>query len=87
MAEKIKVVICAGTSCYVMGAPDILLLEDNLPESLRDRVDIEGANCLGLCRKTGAGKAPFVTVNGELISGATLPIVVRKVLEAANAQP
>ncbi|HKL84825.1 MAG TPA: NAD(P)H-dependent oxidoreductase subunit E [Treponemataceae bacterium] len=85
MSEKIKVIICSGTACYVMGASEILLLEESLPEELKSRVEIEGATCLGFCKDSKNGKAPFVLVNGELIAGATLPNVLMKIQECADA--
>lgn len=85
MSEKIKVIICSGTACYVMGASEILLLEESLPEELKSRVEIEGATCLGFCKDSKNGKAPFVSVNGELIAGATLPNVLMKIQECADA--
>ncbi len=81
MSDKIKVVVCSGTACFVMGASDILLLEENLPEDLQGRVELEGANCLGYCKDGANGKAPYVTVNGELISGATVLSVMNKIRE------
>ena len=60
--KKIKVSICTGTTCYVMGASDLLLLEEVLPEHLKGKVEIEGVTCLEKCKSTGIGKnkAPFV---------------------------
>ncbi len=86
MSEKIKVVICSGTACFVMGASELLLLEENLSESLRSRVEIEGVTCLGFCRDSTLGKAPFVTINGEVIASATLPGVLDRIQEIADAE-
>lgn len=85
MSGKIKVVICSGTACYVMGASDILLLEEELPQSLRERVDIEGVTCLGYCKDSKVGKAPFVTINGEVMQAATLPKVMARIRELVDA--
>ncbi|HNQ97073.1 MAG: NAD(P)H-dependent oxidoreductase subunit E [Spirochaetales bacterium] len=85
MSEKIKVVICSGTACFVMGASDILLLEESLSPELRSRVEIEGATCLGMCRESERGKAPYVTINGELMSQATLPKVLARIQELVDA--
>lgn len=85
MSEKISVVICSGTACYVMGASDILLLEEELPAPLRDRVEIEGSTCLGYCKDAKNGKAPFVRINGELMASATLPKVIARIRELADA--
>ena len=73
MSEKIKVVICTGTTCFVMGASDILLLEDSLPADLRGKVEIEGSTCLGMCRDGMNGKAPFVSVDGDVMPNDPIP--------------
>lgn len=84
MADKITVKVCTGTTCYVMGSSDILLLEESLPPSLRDRVVVEGASCLGFCHGGKSGDAPYVSVNGEILSGACLLSVLEKIREIAN---
>jgi len=86
MSEKIKVVICSGTACFVMGASDILLLEESLSAELRERVIVEGSTCLGMCKDGTLGKAPFVTINGELLTSATLPDVIARIQELTNAE-
>ncbi len=84
--EKIRVRVCTGTACFVMGASDILLLNESLPEDVRERVALEGAPCLGMCHAGTKGRAPFVSVNGEMIESATLPVVMDKVMEIASAE-
>jgi NADH:ubiquinone oxidoreductase subunit E len=86
MAEKISVGICTGTACYVMGASDILLLEENLPASLKDRVEISGATCLAHCKDIKNGKPPFVTINGDVMAQASLPKVLNRLREIVNAE-
>ncbi|MBE6350922.1 MAG: hypothetical protein E7062_09295 [Spirochaetaceae bacterium] len=82
--EKIKVSICTGTACFVMGASEMMLLEDELPDSLKDLVEVEGITCLEKCKNTECGKAPFVQINGEIIESASLPIVLDKIREIAG---
>lgn len=53
MNKKINIQICTGTSCYVMGASELLMLEDLLPESIKDNVVITGSPCFGLCCSSG----------------------------------
>ncbi|MBO8457796.1 MAG: hypothetical protein IAA81_06170 [Spirochaetes bacterium] len=77
--DKILVEICSGTACYVMGGSELLLLEENLPENLRDKVEIEGRTCIEECKHGENGKAPFVKVNGELVSSASIPTVIEKI--------
>ena len=45
--DKIKVEICCGTACYLLGASQMMDLEDTLPEAYRDRVEILPRTCLG----------------------------------------
>lgn len=88
MNKQIEVVICSGTACYVMGGSELLLLEEHLPAAWRGRVNISGSPCLGLCRNRQHGNAPFVSVNGETVSRATIPAVltlIGEILEARDA--
>lgn len=84
MAEKITVKVCTGTTCYVMGSSDMLLLEENLSPSLRDMVCVEGSSCLGLCHGGKSGNAPYVSVNGEILEGACLLSVLERIREIAD---
>ena len=74
--EKIKVVICTGTACFVMGGSDLLTIGEHLPDEIAERIEIEGSGCLDYCQDTDKGKSPFVLVNDRLISEATVPKVV-----------
>lgn len=78
--EKIKVEICCGTACYLLGASRLLALETELPEELKDRVEIEAKACLGLCNDDSLGGAPYVKVNGtEILANATVETVLAKI--------
>ena len=83
--EKIKVSICTGTACFVMGASEIMLLEDNLPQDLRGKVEVEGIPCLEKCKDSSCGKAPFVLVGGEVLPQATVTSVIEKIRTILNA--
>ena len=85
MEKKITVNICAGTACFVMGASDILLLEEHLPEQLKGIVDVQGSTCLEYCKGGERGKAPFVAIDGELMAEASLSAVISRIQEIANA--
>lgn len=82
--KKIKVSICTGTACFVMGASEIMLLEEELPPELRDMVEIEGVTCLDLCKDAACGKAPFVRINDEILAQATLLSVLERIQQLAN---
>jgi NADH:ubiquinone oxidoreductase subunit E len=77
MSQKVKIVICTGTHCFVMGGSDLLLLEDHVPEGIKQNVSIEGSNCLGFCEDRTKGKAPFVEINGVLMEQATIPKILK----------
>ena len=85
MKKKINVSICTGTACYVMGGAALLSLEDSLPQSLSEKVEISGIPCLGLCREGTLGKAPFVKIGQTVVSQATVDKVIA-VLEEHVAQ-
>ncbi len=84
MDRKIKVQICVGTACHIMGAADLITIEDLIPEALRDRVKVTGLTCLGACRDEVNGKPPFVIIDGETISQATLDKVLRAIERRAE---
>ena len=80
--DMIKVEICCGTACYLLGAANLMSLEDQLPESCRGRVEVEARTCLELCEKDNLGGAPYVRVNGtEIISQATPEKVLARIVE------
>lgn len=81
--EKVTVKICAGTSCFVMGAAQIQALEFNPPEDIADKIELVEVRCMNLCKDTAAkyNRGPFVTVNDELIEEATFEKVVNKIRE------
>jgi len=83
--EKIKISICTGTACFVMGASEIMLIEDNLPEDLRGKVEVEAITCLEKCKDSSCGKAPFVLVDGQLVQQATVNSVIEKIRTILNA--
>lgn len=83
--RKIRVSICTGTACFVMGASEIMLIEDELPEDLKGKVEVEGMPCLEKCKDSSCGKAPFVLVNGQVVQQATVTTVIEKIRTTLNA--
>lgn len=69
---KIKVEICCGTTCYMLGAAELLKLEDIVPEEWKDKLDVNAIPCLNACLNQDLGRAPFVKIDGELVANATL---------------
>ena len=84
--SKIKVEICLGTTCYVLGSFRLSTLEEQLPEELRDKVDVVGSACLDLCHARNYGNAPFVRINdSRIVDNATIEKVIDAVREEVNA--
>ncbi|MDR2754415.1 MAG: (2Fe-2S) ferredoxin domain-containing protein [Planctomycetaceae bacterium] len=79
---KIKVEICLGTTCYLMGASELAELEQSLPENLTGKIDVVGSACLGACHDRNYGGAPFVRINEkQLISNANIQTIIEYLLE------
>ena len=70
--DKVKVEICCGTACYLLGSVHLMELEAQLPAEMRGRVVFEAKPCLGQCENDKLGGAPFVRFNGaEVMARAT----------------
>jgi NADH:ubiquinone oxidoreductase subunit E len=77
--EKIKVKVCLGTTCFVMGAAQLQELMELVPKKFGDRVEVTGNPCLGLCSIDWEySRAPYVKIDDDVIVEAT----VEKVLNA-----
>ena len=80
--NTIKVEICCGTACYLLGAAKMMNLEDQLPSDCRGRVEVEAKTCLELCERDNLGGAPYVRFNGsEIMSQATPEKVLARIRE------
>ena len=75
--EKIKVKICQGTTCFVMGGGVIKSILTSLEEKYKDEIEITSVRCLGICNKSDSfSKAPYILIDNEVVSAATLEKVV-----------
>lgn len=84
MDKRIRVTVCCGTACYVLGGSELLDLSEKLPADLRNRVDVDGEPCLGLCKDSKAGARPFVKIDGEVLPGASVSSVIDAVRSRAE---
>jgi hypothetical protein len=75
-AVLVRLAVCTGTTCYVLGGSDLFPLPESLPEYLQDLVEVVGSPCLGYCRDPRNGRPPFVMVGETLLAEATLPRLV-----------
>ena len=78
--EKIKVQICLGTTCFVMGAVDLQNMSEKLSARFGEKIEVTAVTCLGACsEKSFFAKAPFVKVGDVLIGEADFDKVVAQV--------
>ncbi len=70
--DKVKVEICCGTACYLLGAANMMDIEDKLPAEWSGKVEIEAKPCRELCERENLGGAPYVRINDtEVMAQAT----------------
>ncbi len=70
MNKKLRIEICTGTTCYVLGGAQLMLLSQQIPANLNDRVEVAEVKCLQACKAEGA-KPPFVKIGDFLMSEAS----------------
>ncbi len=75
MSKQFKIVICSGTTCYVLGGAQLMMLEDIMPADLKDQVEIVGSTCLQACRD-GKLHPPFVKINDYLMPEASISKII-----------
>ena len=80
--EKLKLEICCGTTCYMLGAAKLMTLENIMPAEWRDKIEVAGLPCMELCVSEKLSGAPFARLDGEVIPQAT----IEKILEAVRGK-
>ena len=84
---KVNVKVCLGTTCFVMGSSNLQELIDLVPKKYGDKVEVTGANCLGLCSIDWEfSKAPYVKVDDDVIKDATVEKVLAAIEEKLKNQ-
>lgn len=83
-----KVKVCMGSNCTLLGAMNLLdqieslreLIEEN-KEYKDEELEIESIKCLGYCKETDEDIAPVVIVDEDVIFKATGQIVMEKIMD------
>jgi len=75
----VKVKICVGSHCSLVGALNILDTLEELKEEYPEQIQIEKFECMDRC--DDIKKAPVVKVDDDLITSAKTQIVISKVME------
>ncbi len=84
-----KVKVCVGSNCTMLGAMDILDRIEDLkdiigedPESYNDEeLEIEELKCLGYCKVTDEKVAPVTVIEDDVMFCATSQAVMEKIVE------
>lgn len=80
----LKVEICFGTTCHILGGGDLLDIEEKLTDDVAPFVDISGISCLGFCTEQNFGKAPFVRIDDEVIGDMTEQKLISLITKKVN---
>lgn len=75
----VKVEICVGSHCSLVGALNILDTLEELQKEYPDQIKIKKVECMDMCEDIK--NAPVVRVNDNLITSAQAQIVTSKVME------
>lgn len=80
--NTIKVQICAGTHCTMMGAMDIYEIIQNMQSEYENQViEIDLVKCFGDCK---VNQAPVVMVNDHKITSATSEKVMEYIMKVGK---
>lgn len=76
-----RITVCTGTTCYVMGAAELIEELEGAIERGELTAELRGSTCLGHCKARSNGAPPFLEVEGKPIAAASYETVVK---EAGN---
>lgn len=84
-----KVKICMGSNCTLLGAMNLLdqieslreIIDENENEYKEEELEIESIKCLGYCKEVDSDIAPVVIVEEDVIFNATGQIVMEKIMD------
>lgn len=83
--NKVHITVCLGTTCHLMGSSHLQTLDSDLPAEIRNMVVLQYRRCLELCSGKDPDKAPFVIINGEVMTNATVHRIIDKINEIRDA--
>lgn len=80
ISERMKVTLCMGSNCVMMGNMNLLTQLEDLQESMDDlRLDIETVKCLGLCKEE-EHVSPVVVIDNEVFKCANAHEVMERIV-------
>jgi len=89
-----KVKVCVGSNCTLLGSMNILDQIDDLKEIISEDLDnyndeeleVEVVKCLGFCKETNEKVAPIVVIDDEPMFNATGQTVMEKIINKMRRQ-
>jgi len=83
-----KIKVCVGSNCTLLGSMNILDQIDDLKDIINEdsdnyndeELEVEAIKCLGFCKETIENIAPIVVIDDEQIYNATGQIVMEKII-------
>ncbi|MCF6242089.1 MAG: hypothetical protein L3J74_12175 [Bacteroidales bacterium] len=79
----IKVKICLGTACYILGGAELISLKEHFTKEELKNISIEVETCIGICKNENA-KPPYVFINNEIFENAELLMIVSEIKNLLN---
>lgn len=84
-----KVKVCVGSNCTLLGSMSILDQIDDLKDIISEdsdnysdeELEVEVIKCLGFCKETDEKVAPVVVIDGEPMFNATSQTVMEKIVK------
>ncbi|MGM0445269.1 MAG: NAD(P)H-dependent oxidoreductase subunit E [Bacillota bacterium] len=80
--SNVKVEICIGTPCYLMGARELIDEVQKMKKEYEDKIELKSLHCI----EERCEKAPIVKINGEIYEEVTYDKLQRVVKEKLAKQ-
>lgn len=74
----IKIEVCMGTHCSMMGSLNLYEDLEEVQEDHPDQIELEMVKCLKVCE---SGKAPVIKLNDKIMTSVKSEEVVSEILE------
>lgn len=82
-----KVRICMGSNCVMMGSMTILNQIEDLKETMNlEDLEIENVKCFGYCKNDNKNVGPVVEVDGKVLKNVTSEDVMSLIMKEQTEQ-
>lgn len=83
-----KVKVCVGSNCTLMGAMDILdqiddlkvIMDEDSQNYKNEELEVEAIKCLGYCKEIDEKLSPIVVIDEEVVLNARGQTVMEKIV-------